>query len=282
MSKSGFFAVFILWSMFFSACSNQQSVQPTATPTLIPTLAPTATPIPNNCSKAQKEYKPFEMPESWKTISDPYGEDNALALTFAHELEESLIGYLNHNGTPYQLFNDLRYTGSVLYADIREHDFDKDGENEVLIAIEIFKKEYRGIYLLIAKCNQNEYQFVTKMDNFGTLAFRPRIVMIKDLNNDGYSEVILQTIWEGSDAAPFMYVMKWDQESKSFVDVLHQQGIIVFYDDNMKISIGDVDRDNLDEIVFYGRIEHFEDKRATYTYGWDGYQYKRIKEEVVQ
>jgi hypothetical protein len=220
------------------------------------------------------------MPESWKTLSDPYGMDNSISLSFADELEKSLIGYLNQNGTPYQLQNDLHYTDGISYADIREYDFDTDGENEVIFALEVSKPEFWATYLLIAKCNQNQYQFVEKMDNFGNLVHAARILVIKDLNNDGSSEIVWKTTWAGSDLMPFINIMSWNETTENFEDIFTPNGVPL---GDVKITIGDTDNNGIDEIMLYGRLNHRGDLKAmvTYTYAWDGQSYTKIKEEIT-
>ncbi len=278
MPKYQFLAILILYVFLFSACGVSQSFNTVPTPTLIPTVTPTLTPIPNSCSKTPKIYKTFSMPESWRTISDSSGEDDNLRKSYTNELETNLVDYLNHNGTPYQLQNDLRYLNGVIYADIREYDFDKDGENEVLMAIEVNKIDFSEVYLLIAKCKQTNYQLITKMDNFGELGHSPRILLIKDLNNDGYSEVVWKTTWVGSDTSPFVNVLSWDNNTQSFVDIFKPNRIPL---GDVKITIGDIDNKGIDEIIFYGRYEHWGDQMVTCTYSWDGKVYKETKEELA-
>ncbi len=48
------------------------------------------------------------------------------------------------------------------------------------------------------------------------------------------------------------------------------------------LSVGYSDNSGLDEIIFYGRYEHWGDQTVTYTYAWDGQIYKQVKEEISQ
>jgi hypothetical protein len=278
MSISRVFFNSILCGLFFSACLQRPSLEPS--PTMSPTVIPTPTAVENYCSKTKKEYKVFSMPKSWETISDTSLVDSAIGISFTKELEENIIHYLNNNGTPYQLQNDLDNTNEILSVDIREHDFDKDGEDEIAISFWITKPEFREVYFLIARCKVDKFEFAVNMNESGAFYGAPKILAIKDLNNDGNSEIVWRREWSGSDQMPFINILSWNEASKSFEDIFEKSRIPL---GDVNITIGDMDNNGFDEIVFYGRLNHTGDLNTmvTYTYAWDGEFYKQIKEEIT-
>lgn len=272
MSKAVFLAIFLLCSLLLSSCASEQFIALMPTSTKLPTVVP----ISNDCSKTEKEYKTFSLPESWNTISDSNGMD--IRGLFAKDLEQELLKYLNQEGTPYQLQNDLTYTQGIQYVDVREYDLDKDKNKEIVMALEVNKTDFSELFLLIAMCVQNQYQFIVKKDSSADpLMQAPRILLIKDLNQDGFDEVVWSTTWAGSDPFPIIDVVAWDKKINNFVNIFDLKSV-PFRD--VKITIGDIDNNGIDEIMLYGRYEHFGNKMVTYTYAWDGKSYAKAKEEI--
>jgi hypothetical protein len=175
------------------------------------------------------------------------------------EFETRTLEFLNAGGDPLRLQDLWRNQDAEI--SVREHDLDKDGSKELLIAVRLRGYEHFGGIALLS-CIEGRYRFADWIMN-GPYEYDPQIITIEDLNHDGKNEVILTETWSGSAYDQQFWVIGW------------QDAQIEWFLDNVRLvcpvrwMVQDVDADGTKEIVLEGHRsspQSGDHRRVTETY----------------
>jgi hypothetical protein len=138
--------------------------------------------------------------------------------------------------------DDLRITIDSVLVDLN-----LDRVNEIFILAEIFQPSsmYHDSEIWIISCQNGSYILTER--NLGSLDYDPKIALVEDLNNDGYTEVVIQYEWTGSACEMEAAVYGWS--GSDLIDYI--QGYQL---PNCKgtIYLEDIDGDGQNELVFEG------------------------------
>ena len=161
---------------------------------------------------------------------------------------------------------------------ILKTDFDNDGQAEWLVSTPVFFQNEEmyccGQFLILFERIAGVYQpmhYDWKYEHNNLT----KVVLVDDLNNDGYSEIVLRSVWCGTACGQILTIATWDGENWTNRYI---QSVVTSL-----ISFVDRDNDGKTEIILdyrtiYKLDSSYPDREAIDIYGWKNGQLVIVEE----
>lgn len=249
---------------------------PTST-AIIPPWTPTPTPENPLLSIIARK-----LPANWKPTPPPLFDYLSKDTTHLYiQAATDLINFTNANQNLYLQYIKSwkpkeRY--SMGGAWILKNDFDNDRQPELLVSMPVYFQNTEmyccGQFLLLFEKVDGIYHPVHYDWKYEHNDLT-KVVLINDLNNDGYSEIVLRTVSCGTACSQLLTIATWDGSNWSNRYI---QSVVTSL-----ISFVDRDSDGKTEIIidyktYYKLDSSYPPREATDVYGWKNGQLVILEE----
>jgi hypothetical protein len=250
---------------------------PTST-AILPPWTPTSTPENLLLSTIARK-----LPANWKPTPPPLF-DYTNSKNSIHLYIQAVTDLINFTNADQNLY--LQYIKSwkpkerysMGGAWILKNDFDNDGQSELLVSTPVYFQDTQmyccGQFLLLFEKVEGVYH-PTHYDWKYEHNDLTKVILVNDLNNDGYSEIVLRTVSCGTACGQLLTIATWDGTNWTNHYI---QSVVTSL-------ISFVDRDNdgkteitLDYMTYYKLDSSYPARQATDTYGWKDGQLVIIEE----
>src|SRR5258708_24130575 len=268
--------------------------------TSVPTLTAFAATVFAGWTPTSKPFDPLaqvvarQLPQSWRPTApsaipatdtfahpdDPYSPSWQSAYVQAMT---DLMNWTNADEKQYALAVDNWSPQGALNFDtswLLKYDFDSDGQPEWLASAPLYAQG--NLYGVPYCCGQMLLLF-EKAEK----VFRPmyilrvgfwnsppdRVVLVQDLNNDGYPEIVTEGIDCGTSCSTYFLIGEWD--GQSWRNEGYMNG-----DFTSQVSFLDLYGDGKKEILLSYTASLLVHREVLVTYAWDGKQFS-IRDEVT-